>query len=207
MTDLWPTITQDREILAEYLSKLDSEDWKKPSLCERWNVRSVALHLLVVPTMTKGQVFLSFAKAGFSLDKMSDTLISKLGGSMSDSEIVNTMRSSAGSKNFPPGLNPQTVLGEVAIHSLDIAEAVGTAISLPAEHIVLTLDAMKSVGGVLKNKQRIAGLALKATDVDWQHGAGPAVEGRAQDLLLAMSGRKSALSQLTGDGVQELTSR
>jgi len=48
---------------------------------------------------------------------------------------------------------------------------------------------------------------LRATDVDWTHGSGPEVTGPAHSLLMAMTGRKDALADLSGDGVDTLRSR
>jgi uncharacterized protein (TIGR03083 family) len=55
--------------------------------------------------------------------------------------------------------------------------------------------------------RRIDGLALQATDVDWSHGAGPAVTGPLQSLVLAMVGRRGALIDLSGEGLDLLASR
>ena len=56
-------------------------------------------------------------------------------------------------------------------------------------------------------KKRIAGLTLKATDMDWSTGSGRVVEGPGEALLMMMSGRKSALDDLSGEGKQTLASR
>jgi len=50
-------------------------------------------------------------------------------------------------------------------------------------------------------------LALGASDLKWTHGSGPKVEGPGKLLMLAMLGRRPALTNLSGDGVAELTSR
>ena len=60
---------------------------------------------------------------------------------------------------------------------------------------------------IIGGRDRVAGLTLKATDADFSVGSGPVVEGPAISLLLAASGRKSALADLTGDGVETLRSR
>ena len=52
-----------------------------------------------------------------------------------------------------------------------------------------------------------AGVTLKATDTDFSVGAGPSVQGPAISLLLAASGRKSALDELSGPGVAALRER
>jgi hypothetical protein len=50
-------------------------------------------------------------------------------------------------------------------------------------------------------------LRLEASDLDWAHGSGPTVSGNAQALLLAITGRTSALELLDGDGVPTLRGR
>ena len=49
--------------------------------------------------------------------------------------------------------------------------------------------------------------ALHATDEDWSHGQGQAVEGPLLSLLLAMTGRGDACADLSGPGVETLRSR
>ncbi len=68
-------------------------------------------------------------------------------------------------------------------------------------------DFNKGSNLLIGSKRRIAGLALKANDLDWQTGAGPVVTGPALSLVLAMTGRAAALGDLSGDGVATLRSR
>jgi hypothetical protein len=60
---------------------------------------------------------------------------------------------------------------------------------------------------LIGSKRRIAGLTVKATDLDWSTGSGPAVTGPALSPLLAMTGRSAALADLSGEGVATLRSR
>ena len=69
------------------------------------------------------------------------------------------------------------------------------------------LDRMKNTGSILGNKKRVAGLKLVASDMEWTCGDGPEVRGAGEALLMAMCGRKSALDDLSGDGVATLRSR
>ncbi len=66
---------------------------------------------------------------------------------------------------------------------------------------------MVRTGSVLGNKDRIAGLRLVATDTDWSHGEGPEVRGPAEALLMATCGRRVALDDLQGPGLDTLRSR
>ena len=78
---------------------------------------------------------------------------------------------------------------------------------LIAGHVKAVADFYKGSNLVLKAKNRIAGLTLRATDTDWSHGSGPEVAGPMIALLLAMAGRKAALPDLRGDGVETLRAR
>ncbi|HXO80376.1 MAG TPA: DinB family protein, partial [Mycobacterium sp.] len=55
--------------------------------------------------------------------------------------------------------------------------------------------------------RRIKGLRLVATDVAWRHGDGPEVHGTGEALLMAMTGRKEAASELTGPGQPTIANR
>jgi hypothetical protein len=67
--------------------------------------------------------------------------------------------------------------------------------------------AKKGQRGVERAKKRIAGVSLRATDTAWQHGDGPLVSGPVLALVMAMTGRKIALDDLSGDGVTVLRGR
>jgi hypothetical protein len=68
-------------------------------------------------------------------------------------------------------------------------------------------DFYKGFNLVIGAKRRIAELHLRATDTNWAHGDGPEVAGPIVSLILAMTGRKDALDDLTGEGVTMLRSR
>jgi uncharacterized protein (TIGR03083 family) len=205
--ETWDMVKSDREAFADYLATLTPAQWDAPSLCDGWTVKNVTVHLLVTPTVSKGKVFLAFAGAGFNLDKMSQKMVDRMGAELSTDDIVRTTRDSAGSQSVPPGLKPIGILNEVLIHSADVARPLDGSLDLPVDHYVVALDHLKTVGPVLKAKQRIEGLKLTATDADWTTGDGPPVDGPARSLLLAMAGRASAFDDLTGDGVELMRSR
>lgn len=205
--DLWTSITTGRESFADYLSTLTPDDWDRPSLCADWTVKGVAAHMLVIPTMSKGQVFRSFLSSGFNLDKMNARLVERLTGEMASDEIAAATRQSAGSRTMPPGLKLPGVFSELVIHSSDISEAIAKPFDLPIEDHVAGLEHMKDVQPVLGCKKRIEGLQLSTTDAEWSTGSGPLVEGPAKQLLLAMTGRTSAFDSLSGDGVATMRSR
>ena len=68
-------------------------------------------------------------------------------------------------------------------------------------------DFYKGSNLLIGSKKRIEGLTLSATDAEWSHGTGPEVAGPILSLVMAMTGRKEALDDLTGDGATTLRSR
>ena len=205
--DTWTNIRNGREAFGNYLTGLAVDDWSRPSLCTGWTVKDAAVHMLVIPTLSKGKVFRSFLGSGFNLDKMNAKLVKKMAASMSTGEIAALTRSSASSQSMPPGLKLPGVLTELVVHSLDISEGVGTPFALPLEDYLAALDHIKDVQPVFGSKNRIAGLTMRTTDAEWSTGFGPSVEGSAQQLLLAVAGRRSALDHLSGDGLATLRAR
>ena len=66
---------------------------------------------------------------------------------------------------------------------------------------------LKGSNLLIGSKRRIAGLGLRANDLEWATGSGPEVTGPAISLLMAMTGRAAALDDLSGEGVATLRSR
>ena len=110
------------------------------------------------------------------------------------------------SVKHPPGPT-QTWLGETIVHGEDIRRALGIQHKYPAEAVVTVADFYKGSNLLIGSKNRIDGLTLRATDADWSHGTGPEVSGPILSLVMAMTGRKAADDDLTGDGVATLRSR
>ena len=84
--------------------------------------------------------------------------------------------------------------------------ALGRPRAVPIDHLQRILPLVPSNPRLAAGK-RIRGLRLQATDVDWTHGSGPEVIGSAEALLMAMSGRRAALDELTGSGQATLADR
>jgi hypothetical protein len=68
-------------------------------------------------------------------------------------------------------------------------------------------NAWKNLNLIMGTKRRIAGVTLKANDVEWTHGEGPEVVGPMIAIVLAMAGRTDAHRDLSGEGLATLTSR
>jgi len=201
----WPTIHAERHALADDLTGLSNAQWRTQSQCGDWDVHQLLGHMLATETMTAGKFFGRLASAGFSFEKMSHRAVAESSAGGPQTTLA-AFRTSADSTKSPPG-PVDSWLGETLIHSEDIRRPLGIAHTYPTDAVVRMLDFYKKSNLIVGAKKRIAGLQLRATDASWSHGSGPVVEGPAMSLLLAMTGRKQALADLSGDGVEQLRSR
>ena len=221
MDDPWAAVAEDRQVFAALLASLSPAEWDASSCCAPWTNREVAGHVLSMATVAKGAALRTYLAAGCDLDATNARLLTATIAGRTDGEIVDALREHAPSHHAPPGLKPLGVLGELVTHLADVAHAAGRPVELPEEHLTATLAYLaRRVKGntrftltrhgrrpVLDCHDRVEGVHLRATDVDWTHGSGPLVEGPALALVLAMTGRPAALDALTGAGVALLRSR
>lgn len=205
--DIGSMIASERASTADALDALDASDFDKPSLCGGWTVRDVVAHMTASALMTSGGFFVKLASSGFSFDKMVGKDVAALEGENDDGQLRALFRSRISTTNGPPGPK-QARLGEVMIHSEDIFRSLGSGYrDHPVEHMVALADFYKGSSLIVGAKGRIAGLHLTATDTDWSTGSGPEVSGPLMGLIMAMTGRKAALADLSGEGVATLQSR
>lgn len=205
MNDMWSTVAVERGALADDLEGLTDEQWETPSLCDGWTVHDVLAHQCGTADMNPPKFFVRLASAGFSFPRFADAQIRRYRGA-TPAETLATFRRLQGSTSAPPG--PRTSwLGEVVVHSEDIRRPLGIDHEYPADAVRQVIDFYKGSNTLIGSKSRIADLTLTATDQDWTHGSGPAVEGRLIDLLLAATGRAVACDRLQGDGVTTLRLR
>jgi uncharacterized protein (TIGR03083 family) len=92
------------------------------------------------------------------------------------------------------------------IHHQDIRRSLDRPRVVPPDRLERILFLVPS-NPRLGAGRRIRGLGLRATDIEWRHGAGPEVTGPGEALLLAMTGRPAALADLEGPGLATLAAR
>jgi len=204
-SDTWSTIHSERKALAADLEGLSEAQWATTTLCPDWTVRDVVAHLTATAKISQGAFFPKLIGSGFSLTRMQRKDIARERGS-SPADTLARFRAEVDSSAHPPGPGP-TWLGEVVIHSEDIRRALGISHDYPPAAVQEVLDFYKGSNLVIGAKRRVAGLELKATDATWSHGSGPEVSGPMLALLMAMTGRKAALGDLSGAGVETLRER
>jgi uncharacterized protein (TIGR03083 family) len=202
---VWPTIHAERRSLADDLANLTAEQWKTPSLCQDWTVHDVLAHLLSASKMTPPKFFAKFASAGFNFDKFASTQVAQE-SSDGPAATLAAFRATQSRTSAPPGPK-DTWLGEALVHGEDIRRPLGIAHDYPLAEVTRAITFYSKSNAIIGGKSRVAGLTLKASDTDFSVGSGPVVEGPAVSLMLAATGRRSALDELTGPGVEVLRGR
>lgn len=197
--DLFAAIAAERRSIADLLEKLSPEQLEMQSLCSAWTVRQVAAHLVMPMEVGMPGFMLAMLRHRGDFDRANDALARKL-AARPFPEIVALLRDKADHRFTPPGQGPEAPLTDVLVHGLDITRPLGLDHHVPVEHLRVSLDHLAA--GHSKSRAAsgaLAGVRLQAEDIDWSHGDGPLVTGRASSLLLALAGRKAGWQDLRGE--------
>ena len=189
------------------LHELSPDEWEQPSLCDGWRVRDVVGHILDGNELRLWTLPWRLARFGFSSDRSGRHHSIQRAEGRTPEELVRDFDQRdawAGTcRVFPPKL----VLLDRLVHHQDIRRPLGRPRTIPADRLVAALDATPRLGTVFGAKGRTKGLRFEATDVDWSWGTGPVVEGPGEAILMAMLGRRAAIADLRGPGVEQLRLR
>ena len=205
--DTFAAIADERRAVADMLSELTAEQQTAPSLCSGWSVHDVAAHLVMPLTVGMPTFLLTMLACRGDVDRANVRLTRRQARRPLD-EIVEVLRRRAASRFTPPGAGPEAPLTDLLVHGLDIRWPLGLARELPEERVRTSLTFLtgRSARGLVP-RGLLDGLHFQADDIDWAHGDGPAVRGRAEALLLVLTGRSAVLGALTGDGLPTLRAR
>jgi uncharacterized protein (TIGR03083 family) len=207
----WRMYAEERADIHDFLASLSPEQWNAPSLCAGWQVRDVAVHLLVdgaVQQLGVPRALVMAARFRFSVHRINSWWMERNRGRPTDSIVADF----AGP--WRPGkvsdrLGPEVGVRATVIHHQDMRRPLGMPRVIPDERLRTALDVILTPRGStnLGSFERSQGIALRATDVDWSWGQGPEVSGPAESILMALAGRPSALADLAGEGIPALAGR
>jgi uncharacterized protein (TIGR03083 family) len=161
--------------------------------------------VLAAAEQTPLNFYKELAAAGFKFDVFTARGARRL-ANLEPDEMVRRLRARTTTTNHPPA-PVIAMLGEIVVHGDDIRRPLGLVYRPSEEALLAVADNWTNSNLLIGAKRRITGVKLRATDSSWSHGNGPEVAGPLQSLILAMTGRKGALGDLTGEGVGILTSR
>jgi len=195
--------TEERGDLAAFLATLTPEQWEAASLCEGWRVRDVVAHVLSFDDVTLVGMLRRAVHARFV--DVNQVGVEEL-ASLDTAELLDRLRARLRPQGLARTFRGRLALLDATIHHQDIRRPLGKRREIPAERLRCVLhDAVLSPE--LPGWRLSRGVCLRPTDIDWSHGSGPEVIGPAEAVLMAVTGRASAISELNGAGVTVLAAR
>jgi uncharacterized protein (TIGR03083 family) len=207
MTDTLMTMARaERADLADFLATLTPQDWEAPSLCSKWNVKDVVAHMISYEELGTLGLLKRFAKGGIvRANRVNQVGVDEF-AALSPQQLLEFLRNHLQPRGLTAGFGGMIALVDGTIHHQDIRRSLSRPRSVPADRLERVLGLVPG-NPRLGAGRRIRGLRLRATDIDWTHGHGPEVTGPGEALLMAMSGRPAALSDLSGPGLGTLAKR
>ncbi|GBG40868.1 maleylpyruvate isomerase family mycothiol-dependent enzyme [Mycobacterium montefiorense] len=193
----------ERADLADFLSTVAPQDWQTPSLCSEWTVKDVVAHVISYEELGTLGLLKRFAKGW--VVRANRVGVDEF-ATLSPQQLLAFLRNHLQPRGLTAGFGGMIALVDGTIHHQDIRRSLGRPRSIPVERLERVLGAVPG-NPRLGAGRRIRGLQLRATDVDWVHGRGPEVTGPGEALLMAMTGHRAALTELSGPGRDTLTTR
>jgi uncharacterized protein (TIGR03083 family) len=193
----------ERSDLAAFLGTLTPEQWAAQSLCERWTVKDVVAHVISYDTLTTSRLIARLVKGYFV--RSNQIGVAEL-MPLSPRELLDLLANHLRPRGLTAGFGGMIGLVDGTIHHQDIRRALGQPRTIPNDRLLAVLDAVPP-NPRLGAWRLIRGLRLRATDIDWTHGSGDEVVGTGEALLMSITGRRSAVDELTGPGQATLASR
>lgn len=204
-TEYWSLIFSERTRVADFVAKLDDEQWAAASLCPSWTVEQVIAHLSSAANTSAFGWLASMLRAKFDADAHNMRQLSYYMGD-TPQETLDNFRSLTTSHTAPTK-DYAAWLGEVIVHGQDIARALDLPLAPEPKAVREVAEYYSSKDFAVNSSSLVEGLRLEATDDDFATGEGPLVRGALLDLVMAMAGREVYLNDLTGEGVVEMRER
>lgn len=197
-TEIRKAIAAERRDLAAVLTGLPAGAWDEPTLCEGWRVREVVAHMTMQYRMSMPRFALEMLKAKGDFNRMADRRARSDAEAMTSAELAAMLGDNAEHQWKPPGGGYEGALSHDVIHGLDFTVPLGVERRVPEDRLSIVLRGINS-RGVKFFGVDLAGIELRADDLDWTYGSGIPLTGAAQDLFLVLCGRRLPAGRLHGE--------
>jgi uncharacterized protein (TIGR03083 family) len=202
---IFDAVAAERRRIADLLDSLDEDALATPSLCKRWDVKTVAAHLVSV----FADSFWTFQWAALrhgGLHCAIDELARRRARTPA-ADIARTLRQRADHRLNPPVTGPLSGLTDVLVHGGDIRIPLGLAFCPDHQQVESALEFLtgpRPFGFVRRG--RLSGIALHSTDIGRSWGRAE-ICGPGALVMMAVAGRIDILAMLEGPGVAVLRKR
>ena len=196
----WDLVAEQRIAFADMIERLEDQS-DHATLCGHWTVHEVAGHLLTFTNLSVPRLMGNMIKNRFNYDVTADKIAQRFAVEKSLPEIAADLRTHAAKKPALPGFPPEMILSDVTVHRQDIRRPLGLEVDLKDAVITVVLGFLTThKQAKVVDSAKLARVQLVATDRDWRFGSGATVEGPAEAIIMALTGRPVA-PDLSGDGV------
>jgi len=198
-------IAAERTAMADEFSALSAEQLSVASLCGAWTVHDIAAHLYSPLFAGRPLLLRLLVQSRGNFDKLNQLLTAHY-ARLPLASLADGLRTQARNPFRPPGYGHVAQLTDSVVHGEDFRRPLGLAHDFDPVALKSVLEFLVSdkARRIFRQGRSLDGIRLHATDLDWSSGSGALVEGRAIDLILALSGRRIALVDLSGEGVSRL---
>lgn len=157
---------------SEVSAQVGDDDWDKPTVCDGWSVRDLVDHAMHWQAMGG-----SIVNAGTTPGDKWTTIEPKLSAALDDpANLEGTAEQMGG---MPKQQAAGFLVGDLVIHSWDLARAIGADDSLPDAAVQATLMGLGRVPDEMLRGANMFGPALDVAD-----------DASPQEKLLAFAGRQ-----------------
>jgi hypothetical protein len=151
--------------------------------------------------------FLSeLARSGGRFHAMADRCARRDAARMPTAALLAALRDNVANPWKPPGGGLTGALTHDVVHGLDMTVPIGIARRVPEDRLRIVMAAITDARALKHFGADLAGIELRADDLDWSFGSGEQMSGAAQDLLLVICGRKVPPGRLHGAPARRFTS-
>jgi uncharacterized protein (TIGR03083 family) len=203
---VFAAVADQRRQFASLIDGLDAAQLGTPSLCQGWDVKTVAAH--VVSTVLDGTAgFLRMGVRCGGLSRGIDVLARRRAQAPT-AEIVAALHDNADRPITSPVFGPRGPLADILVHTGDVRIALGLPFEPDTEHAVSAMDFVTGgwpIGFVPLG--RLRGIRLSANDVPRSWRDGDQATGPVAALLMSVCGRTASLDALDGPGATVLRHR
>jgi uncharacterized protein (TIGR03083 family) len=195
----------ERADLLAFLADLTPQQWDTPSLCAGWRVRDVVAHMISYEGLPRRELARRLARGRFRLAWINAVGLAEM-RDLGPGELLALLGQRLDPNGLTTGFGCRVALLDALIHQQDIRRPLGAPRTIPPDRLLPALSFARfapPIGAFW----RARGLRLVATDLGWAAGRGPEVRGPGEALLMAISGRRGVVGELSGPGQATLAAR
>ena len=198
MNDLTSMAREERLDFIDFLEQLSPDQWGHETLCPDWRVYDVVAHVFSYEDLSRADLARRFVRGRFSLNRINQICLDEQ-AQKPPAELIALARRCLEPRGLTAGFKGGIALVDGMIHHQDIRRPLNVPRVIPPERLKAALDFAKTAPTIRGFWHR-RGLRMVATDLDWTAGAGPAVRGTGEALLMAIAGRHATIDELDGPG-------